>query len=52
MTLWFEDIDNETVWPLGEYTFTQEEIIHFAKLYDPQYFHIDRKRQSTAISAG
>ncbi len=41
MTLWFEDIDNETVWPLGEYTFTQEEIIHFAKLYDPQYFHID-----------
>jgi len=41
MTLWFEDIDTQTVWPLGEYTFTEEEIIRFAKRYDPQYFHVD-----------
>ena len=41
MTLWFEDIDTTTVWPLGEHTFSQEEIIRFAKLYDPQYFHVD-----------
>lgn len=41
MTLWFEDIDSETIWPLGEYTFTEAEIIHFAKQYDPQYFHTD-----------
>lgn len=41
MTLWFEDITLETVWPLGEHTFSEEEIIRFAKRYDPQYFHID-----------
>src|SRR5690606_32074794 len=25
----------------GSHTFTEDEIIAFAKLYDPQYFHID-----------
>lgn len=41
MTRWFEDIVIDEVFPLGGHTFSQEEIIRFAKLYDPQYFHTD-----------
>ncbi|MCW5605104.1 MAG: MaoC family dehydratase [Burkholderiales bacterium] len=38
---WFEDIEIGAHTELGPYTFTEEEIIRFAKKYDPQYFHID-----------
>ncbi len=41
MTLWFEDIEVDSVWPLGQHTFGEDEIIRFAKRYDPQYFHVD-----------
>lgn len=41
MTRWFEDIVIDEAFPLGSHTFSAEEIIRFAKLYDPQYFHID-----------
>ena len=41
MTRWFEDITIDEPFPLGSHTFTQDEIIDFAKLYDPQYFHIE-----------
>jgi len=41
MTRWFEDITENETFPLGDYTFTEAEIIRFGKLYDPQYFHID-----------
>lgn len=41
MTRWFEDVALNEVFPLGEHCFSQEEIIHFGKLYDPQYFHTD-----------
>jgi len=41
MTRWFEDITIDEVFPLGDYTFSEEEIIRFGKLYDPQYFHTD-----------
>lgn len=41
MTRWFEDITIDEPFPLGEHTFTEEEIIRFGKLYDPQYFHTD-----------
>lgn len=41
MTRWFEDIVIDEAFPLGSHTFTEEEIIRFGKLYDPQYFHID-----------
>lgn len=44
MTRWFEDIVIDEVFPLGNHTFAQEEIIRFATLYDPQYFHIDPER--------
>jgi acyl dehydratase len=41
MTRWFEDIVLGEVFPLGDHTFSEEEIIRFATLYDPQYFHVD-----------
>ena len=41
MTRWFEDIVIDEVFPLGSHTFGAEEIIRFANLYDPQYFHVD-----------
>ena len=36
-----EDIVIDESFPLGSKTFTEEEIIRFGKLYDPQYFHVD-----------
>ena len=41
MTRWFEDIVLEEVFALGDHTFDADEIIRFATLYDPQYFHLD-----------
>lgn len=41
MTRWFEDITLNEIFPLGSHHFTEAEIIRFAKLYDPQYFHTD-----------
>lgn len=41
MTRWFEDLVIDEVFPLGDHTFTEAEIIRFASLYDPQYFHVD-----------
>lgn len=44
MTRWFEDIVIDEVFPLGSHTFTEAEIIRFAQLYDPQYFHTDPEK--------
>lgn len=41
MTRWFENITVDEAFPLGSHTFTEEEIIRFGTLYDPQYFHTD-----------
>lgn len=41
MTRWFEDIIVDEAFPLGDHTFSEDEIIRFGKLYDPQYFHTD-----------
>src|SRR3989338_4445928 len=38
---WFEDIEIGSRLDLGSHTFTAEEIVAFAKKYDPQYFHTD-----------
>lgn len=38
---WFEDIKIGSRMELGSHTFTEDEIIAFARKYDPQYFHID-----------
>jgi acyl dehydratase len=41
MTQWFEDIVLNRAFALGSHTFEQDEIIAFARQYDPQYFHLD-----------
>lgn len=41
MTRWFEDITIDEPFDLGTHTFSEAEIVRFAELYDPQYFHVD-----------
>jgi len=41
---YFEDTHIGQQTSLGEHTFTQEEIIKFAKKYDPQVFHVDPEK--------
>jgi acyl dehydratase len=43
MTLYFEDLDIGDTWNVGEYTLTKDEIIEFAKQFDPQDQHIDEE---------
>ncbi|MEN6542980.1 MaoC family dehydratase [Parvibaculum sp.] len=38
---WFEDIELNVKTELGSHTFTEEEIIRFARKYDPTPFHVD-----------
>jgi acyl dehydratase len=38
---YWEDIEIGTRRELGSYTFTQDEIVAFARKYDPQPFHVD-----------
>lgn len=41
MTRWYEDIEIDSPYPLGDHTFTEAEILAFGREYDPQYFHVD-----------
>lgn len=41
MSRYFEDLDVGTSIALGSHTFTREEIVDFARKYDPQPFHLD-----------
>jgi acyl dehydratase len=38
---WFEDLPLEIAEDLGDYRFTEAEIIGFARQFDPQFFHVD-----------
>jgi len=49
---WFEDIAIGTKRDLGTYTFTEDEIIAFAKKYDPQIFHIDPEAAKKTMFGG
>jgi acyl dehydratase len=40
--MWFEDIPLGNKITLGSYAFSEENIIAFAKKYDPQPFHVDK----------
>jgi acyl dehydratase len=42
-TRWFEDVPLGRVLEYGSYTVTEEEIVEFAREFDPQPFHIDRE---------
>ena len=41
MTRWFEEVALDVPHHLGSHKFTEDEIIRFGRLYDPQYFHVD-----------
>jgi len=50
--MWFEDVPLGEKTILGSYTFTEENIIAFARKYDPQPFHIDRQAAARSIYGG
>src|SRR4029450_8534642 len=47
-----EDIKVGDTGDLGSYTVTEEEILAFAKKYDPQPFHLDREAAKQSIFGG
>jgi acyl dehydratase len=50
--MWFEDIVLGETRDLGTYTFTEENIIAFAKKYDPQSFHVDSEAAKQSLFGG
>ena len=50
--MWFEDIPLENTTILGSYTFTEENIIKFARTFDPQPFHIDTRAANESPYGG
>lgn len=50
--MWFEDIVVGGRRDLGTYIFTEDEIIAFAKLYDPQIFHTDPQAAKNSMYGG
>lgn len=49
MTRYFEDFHVGEVIDLGSVSVTQEEILAFARQFDPQPFHVDLERAKTAV---
>jgi acyl dehydratase len=49
---YFEDLVPGTRQVLGTYTFTEDEIMAFARKYDPQPFHIDREFAAHSFYGG
>jgi len=51
-TQYWEDVEIGSRRDLGSYTFTEDEIIRFARKYDPQPFHIDPEAAKQSIFGG
>ncbi len=51
-TLYLEDFKPGQVREFGHHTFTREEIIAFARQYDPQPFHVDEEAARRSIYGG
>ena len=49
---YWEDVEIGTRRELGSYTFTQDEIVAFARKYDPQPFHIDPEAAKQSMFGG
>jgi acyl dehydratase len=49
---YFEDYEAGRAYELGTITVSEEEIIDFARRYDPQYFHIDPEQAKTGRFGG
>jgi acyl dehydratase len=50
--MWFEDTPLGNKITLGRYIFTKENIIAFARAYDPQPFHIDKEAAARSPYGG
>ena len=50
--MWFEDIPLNVKVTLGSYEFTEENIVAFAKKYDPQPFHVDKEAAACSSYGG
>lgn len=50
--MWFEDFPLGQKTVLGSYTFTEENILAFARKYDPQPFHVDKTAAEKSIYGG
>ncbi|KWR89837.1 MaoC family dehydratase [Cupriavidus sp. IDO] len=50
--LYFEDFEVGSRRELGSYLVTEEEILSFARQYDPQPFHIDKEAAANSIYGG
>lgn len=49
---YYEDFDPGTTHELGEHTFMRDEIVEFARQYDPQPFHVSEEAASTSHFGG
>jgi acyl dehydratase len=50
--LYFEDLQPGQVVELGEHTVSEEEIVAFARQYDPQPFHVDPEAAKESVFGG
>lgn len=50
--LYFEDFEPGMVFDLGERSLTKEEIVAFAREFDPQPFHVDEERANGSPFGG
>ncbi|WP_439684946.1 Acyl-CoA dehydratase PaaZ [Cupriavidus oxalaticus] len=50
--LYFEDFEVGSRRELGSYLVTEEELLAFARQYDPQPFHIDKEAAASSIYGG
>ena len=51
-SLYFEDFREGQVFELGEKTLTKQEIVAFAREYDPQPFHVDEEAAKQSAFGG
>ena len=50
--LYFEDFERGRAFELGSHTITEEEIVAFARAWDPQPFHVDPEAARTSPFGG
>ena len=49
---YWDDYEVGKRYPLGSTTFTEQEIVDFARLYDPQEFHLDPEGARHSLFGG
>ena len=50
--IWWEDFRVGDIAELGRHTFTEDEIVAFARQFDPQPFHTDRSTAENSVFGG